>query len=78
MGWKLDIRSAVVGGIVVAAAAIFLGAANSESTVGRYRMAVQSNYAYIIDTMTGKVWSAGATTGTGGNKIFEPKTEDSK
>jgi hypothetical protein len=76
MGWKLDVKSAVVGAAVVAVAAILLGAANSEPAVGRYRIAVpaQTNYAYVIDTTTGKVY----TTGSNGNAIFEPKMETAK
>jgi hypothetical protein len=78
MGWKFDIKSAVVGAAVVAVAAILLGAANSEPAVGRYRIATQANYAYVIDTTTGKVWAANSTTGANGNVVFEPKAEASK
>ena len=40
MGWKLHIKSVVVGGVVVAVAALFLGAAKSEPMVGRYQIKV--------------------------------------
>ena len=76
MGWKLDIKSAVVGGVVVAVAAIFLGAAKSEPTVRRYQVTAGASYAYIIDTMTGQAWQV--MQGQNSTSFFEPKTEGSK
>ena len=74
MGWKLDIKSAVLGAVVVAVAAIFLGAVKSEPTVGRYQIAAGANGASVVDTMTGQVWSESATA----SSFLAPKIESSK
>jgi hypothetical protein len=74
MGWKLDIKSVVVGAVVVAVAAIMLGAAKSEPTVGRYQLAAGATRAFIVDTMTGQVWDESASPST----FLGPKIEGSK
>ena len=79
MGWKLDIKSAVMGGVVVAVAAIFLGAGKSEPTVGRYQVSVGPSRAFIVDTMTGQAWEkfVSQSQGETSNNFLSPKVEGS-
>ena len=77
MGWKLDVRSAVVGAGVMAIAAFLLGAAKAESAVGRYQASVGANRAVLVDTMTGQVWE-GEGRAVGFDDFYKPKTDLSK
>ena len=74
MGWKLDIKSAVMGGLAVAIAAILLGAAKSEPTVGRYQVTAGASRALIVDTMTGQAWDESLNS----SDFLVPKIESSK
>ncbi len=82
MNTRIDIKSAVIG--LAAGALIMLGVAaatSSGSPVGRYQLVSNVNnggqggsFSMIIDTQTGKVWSAySLPTGTSDADFFQSK-----
>ena len=72
---KLDLKSALLGlgaGVVLM---LCLGAATATNTsgpVGRFQMTGISNHAFVIDTVTGKVWQGyfSASSVTASDKDF--------
>ncbi len=82
MKTKIDIKSAVIG--LAVGALVTLGVAattSSGSSVGRYQLVSNVNsggqggsFSLIIDTQTGKVWSAySLPTGQSDADFFQPK-----
>jgi hypothetical protein len=53
---QIDMKSAVCG-LIVGAAAIFVLGAGSGGSVGRYQIATGQNSSVIVDTATGKAWA---------------------
>ena len=54
-----DIRSLAVGGAVVGMVVLLAGAAGSDPLpqIGRYQIACTQTMCYLVDSMTGQVWS---------------------
>ncbi len=54
-----DIRSLVVGGVVVLMVVLLAGAAGTDPVpqIGRYQIACTQTTCYLVDSMTGQVWS---------------------
>ncbi|MCX6930032.1 MAG: hypothetical protein NT154_43490 [Verrucomicrobia bacterium] len=82
MNTKLDIKSAVIGLVVGALVTLGIAATTSSgSSVGRYQiMSCASNggqggsQSLVIDTLTGKVWSAYMPpNGSSDADFFQPK-----
>lgn len=82
MNTKIDIKSAVIG--LAVGALVTLGVAattSSGSPVGRYQIVSNVNnggqggsYSLVIDTLTGKVWSAYSPAGgKSDDDFFQPK-----
>ena len=55
---RFDIRSLVVGGMVVGMVVLLAGAAGSDPLpeVGRFQIACTQQTCYLVDSMTGQVW----------------------
>ena len=58
---RLDIRSAVLGGVVSAGLVLTIGAVREQSAerIGRFQVAAGTAAAYVVDTATGQVWYRG-------------------
>ena len=56
---SIDFKSAVIGGFVVAMVVILAGAVDNVPSVryGRFQMETNDNYAFILDSATGQLWS---------------------
>ena len=81
MSGKCDIKSAVVGGMLVAIAAICIGAAKVEPTVGRYQVSAGPGHLLVVDTVTGQVWRSFVGSGQSGSSdtnFFAPKMDFAK
>ncbi|MHC1763350.1 MAG: hypothetical protein AB9869_03445 [Verrucomicrobiia bacterium] len=78
MNTKVDIKSALLGLLLGVIATAALGAVSSASQVGRYQIGGTSNQGLVIDTVTGRVWSAyfGSSAGTANKSFFEPKNAE--
>ena len=57
---RFGIRSLVVGGVVVGMVVLLAGAAGSDPLpeIGRYQIACTQTKCYLVDSMTGQVWSS--------------------
>lgn len=70
---KIDIKSLIIGVLITVVVLLALGASHSTGShsCGRYQFAAgENNYAYVIDTSTGQVWSK---SGTGREEFWKPK-----
>lgn len=56
---SIDVKSALIGGITVAMILCLVGAVDHVPPVyyGRFRIETNDNYAFILDSATGQVWS---------------------
>jgi len=56
---SIDFKSALIGGFVVAMVVILAGAVDNVPSVryGRFQMETNDNYAFILDSATGQLWS---------------------
>jgi len=56
---SIDVKSAIIGGLMVALVVCSIGAVRyvSESRHGRFKMIPTSGYTFVLDTVTGQVWS---------------------
>lgn len=81
---SIDVKSAIVGGLMVALVICSIGAVRhvSKSQYGRFEMTTNSGHAFILDTATGQVWSQSFPEGvicTAPHTLLEfydPKTYD--
>ena len=72
---SMDLRSALIGGLVVAMVIGVMGAVTEvrQDRHGRFSLAVaDSGQAYVLDTATGEVWSTSADW----FGFYAPKTFD--
>ncbi len=80
MNTTIDIKSALLG--LGAGVLITLGvaAASSPGTVGRYQVAGTGNHGLVVDTATGRVWSAYFPSNEGKTDpdFFQPKIGEKK
>ncbi len=72
MKMRFDVRGLVVGGVLVGMVCLLAGAVGSDSkpAVGRFAIDCTNTRCYLVDTMTGQVW----TSGDGGFKSPKIKT----
>lgn len=78
MELKINLKSAAVGIVVGAAAALCIGAATAQSpAIGRYRLTVFALGQLVlkIDTSTGQVWSS-TLSGRGWATFAAPNAEN--
>lgn len=56
---SIDMKSALIGGFVVAIILCLVGAVTYElpQKYGRFEIETNDNYAFILDSATGQVWS---------------------
>jgi hypothetical protein len=56
---SIDFKSALIGGFVVAMVVILAGAVENvpSERYGRFEIETNDNYAFILDSATGQVWS---------------------
>jgi hypothetical protein len=56
---SIDLKSALIGGFVVAMIVFLAGAVDNVPSVryGRFQMETNDNYAFILDSATGQAWS---------------------
>lgn len=60
MKTRIDIKSAVVGGLLVAGLCLLAGASGGLSAmIGRFQIACTDSVCYLVDTATGQVWDHG-------------------
>jgi len=65
---SIDIKSFLIGGLLVFSVMCLLGAANYvlPQYYGRFQIDTNQNYAFVLDSATGQVWShyfpSGSTT----------------
>jgi hypothetical protein len=59
MAHSIDLKSALIGGFVVAMVVILAGAVDNvpSERYGRFEIETNDNYAFILDSATGQVWS---------------------
>jgi hypothetical protein len=58
MNMKIDFKSALLGLALGILATVAVAGATSPGPVGRYQVGATSNQALVLDTATGRVWSA--------------------
>ena len=80
MNTKIDIKSALLGLGVGVLVTIGIAAASSPGPVGRFQIAGTGNQGLVVDTATGRVWSAYFPSGGGqmDGDFFQPKIGESK
>jgi hypothetical protein len=80
MKTKIDTKSAVIGLGVGVLVALGVAAASSSGPVGRYQIAGTSNHGLILDTVTGRVWTAyfPPNQGTTDGDFFTAKINEQK
>lgn len=78
MNIKIDLKSAFLGLVLGVIATAAIGAASSAGQVGRYQIGGTSNQGLVIDTVTGRIWSAyfGSSVGTADKSFFQPKNPE--
>jgi hypothetical protein len=56
---SIDMKSALIGGLVIALFLCLVGAVDYVPTLyyGRFQIETNDNYAFILDTATGQAWS---------------------
>lgn len=78
MNARLDVKSLVIGAIVMLCIALTIGASSRTSPAvnARFQLALpgEGSNAFIIDTTTGQVWEKYPTPGDSADKFRESKT----
>jgi hypothetical protein len=63
--YSIDVKSILIGGLLVALVLCLLGGTTTEPEHdGRYQIETNPNYAFVLDTTTGQVWSTNANDNT--------------
>lgn len=62
---KIDVKSALLGLSLGILATVAVAASSSPRPVGRYQIGGTGEHGLVIDTATGRVWSAFLPTGGG-------------
>ncbi len=77
---KIDIKSALLGLALGAVATFAVAASTSSGAVGRYQIAGTANHGLVLDTVTGRVWSAFFLPNEGKTDpgYFQPKLDEKK
>ena len=67
---SVDVKSILIGGLLAAIFLCLLGPATYTKTeyLGQYHIETNQDFAFVLDTITGQVWSAKAND-KGGNFI---------
>ena len=77
---QIDIKSALIGLLAGIAVVLAMGASFSIPTVGRYQVGGTASQGFVVDTMTGQVWTRFTPSGSGtsDNDFALPKLRGSK
>jgi hypothetical protein len=67
---QMDIKSALIGLLAGIVAMLAIGASSSTPTVGRYRVWGTASETFVIDTVTGQVWTRAKPSASGTDKDF--------
>jgi len=62
---QMDIKSVLIGLLAGIGAMLAMGASSSAPTVGRYQVGGTASQGFVIDTMTGQVWTRFTPSGSG-------------
>lgn len=70
---SIDLKSALIGGFVVAMILCLVGAVRYVplEEYGRFEIEVNDGHAFVLDTATGQVWSEPLILSGGGIRIIE-------
>ena len=61
-----DLRSFLIGAVLVTLVFLVLGAARGDSRqVGRFRIETNEEHVFVVDTVTGQVWEKSVVGGHG-------------
>jgi hypothetical protein len=62
MNWHVEVKSAVIGGLLVLVCICLMGAMPlmNPDLFGRFQMATSDGHAFVMDSATGQVWSVWA------------------
>lgn len=75
MKYGMDVKSMIVGGLLVAGLLLLAGAAGNKPAgmVGRFQIATADSAAYLVDTATGQVWYSGRISSESDAAFKSPK-----
>jgi hypothetical protein len=73
MTHRFDLKSMMVGGLLIAALALLAGAVTDgpAAPAGRFSMVTTANRAFLLDTATGQVWVASGTISSDSEQVFK-------
>ena len=79
MNTRLDVKSLVIGALIMLCIALTIGATNRTSPAAnaRFQLALpgEGSNAYVIDTVTGRIWEKHPTPGNTATEFRQPKTD---
>ena len=80
MKTQIDIKSALIGLLAGVAAMLAIGSSSSTVSVGRYQVGGTASQGFVVDTMTGQVWTRFTPSGSGSsdNDFALPKIRENK
>ena len=80
MKTQIDIKSALIGLLAGIAAMLATGASSSSPTVGRFQVGGTASQGFVVDTVTGQVWTRFTPSGSGSsdNDFALPKPRELK
>ena len=80
MKTQIDIKSALIGLLAGIATMLAVGASSSAPTVGRYQVGGTASQGFVVDTVTGQVWTkfTPSQSGNSDNDFASPKLRESK
>ena len=73
---SVDVKSILIGGLLVVLVLCLLGPATYPKTgyLGQYQIETNQDYAFVLDTSTGQVWSTRANDVAEGGNIIDPNS----
>ncbi len=80
MKTEIDLKSALIGLLAGIIGMLAIGASSSSPTVGRYQVGGTASQGFVIDTVTGRVWTKFTPSGSGSsdNDFALPKIRENK
>jgi hypothetical protein len=80
MKTRIDIKSVLIGLLAGIAAMLAVGASSSTPVVGRYQVGGTASQGFVVDTVTGQVWTRFTPSGSGtsDNDFALPKLREKK
>jgi len=70
---SVDVKSILIGGLLVALVLCVLGGTTTEPAYdGRYQIETNPDYAFVLDTTSGQVWSTRANDSSG--NLIDPNS----